>query len=195
MAASSAFAQSGAVTSQPSVNRVGSTWTAQSGERGESDEQGEPGQPRGTMGGSVNGRMGGSASGSVQSVPAMMMVAAPTITTGDANIDAKIKALQDERATKIKAINADYEAQIKALVGIRPITVTRPNGQASANGPMNDDNEDRPTMVSHDERMSDPSQDVPSSDPSSSQDNNPVGESSIPSGIKGFFYRIFNRGN
>ncbi len=42
---------------------------------------------------------------------------APMMTTGDATIDAQIKALNMEMETKIKAIRDDYLSRIKTIVG------------------------------------------------------------------------------
>ena len=50
------------------------------------------------------------------------------MTTGDASIDAQIKALNIEMEAKIKAIRDDYLAKIKAIVGEKKLTAssTRP---------------------------------------------------------------------
>ena len=44
-----------------------------------------------------------------------------TITTGDAAVDAKIKALQQEMEIKIKAIRDDYMAKIKVVIGDKKV--------------------------------------------------------------------------
>lgn len=69
-------------------------------------------------------------------MPAVMMGAAmPTITTGDATVDAKIKALQDERYAKIKALNAEYDAKLKAIIGDKTITIGRGGGVNGGTAP------------------------------------------------------------
>lgn len=53
----------------------------------------------------------------------------PMMTTGDATIDAQIKALNMEMETKIKAIRDDYLAKIRTIVGTKRSVVassTRP---------------------------------------------------------------------
>lgn len=51
------------------------------------------------------------------------MMMPPTITTGDATTDAKIKALQTEMEAKIKAIRDEYQAKIKALIGDKKVNM------------------------------------------------------------------------
>jgi hypothetical protein len=52
---------------------------------------------------------------SAHAMPAEMM----TPTTGDPAIDAQLKVLAKEMSEKMKAINDDYQAKVKALVGTR----------------------------------------------------------------------------
>ena len=58
----------------------------------------------------------------------------PVITTGDATVDAQIKALQQEMETKIKAIREEYRAKIKAAIGDKKV-ITRPQGGSSTTPP------------------------------------------------------------
>lgn len=55
----------------------------------------------------------------------------PAIVTGDASIDAQVKALRQEMEVKIKALQAEYEVKIKAIVGnMRPMIV-KPDGSTT----------------------------------------------------------------
>ena len=49
------------------------------------------------------------------------MMMPPTITTGDAVTDAKIKALQTEMEVKIKAVREEYQAKIKEVIGDKKV--------------------------------------------------------------------------
>lgn len=55
----------------------------------------------------------------------------PVITTGDAAVDAKIKALQEEMEVKIKAIREEYQVKIKAAIGDKKILNQLRNGTSS----------------------------------------------------------------
>ena len=67
-------------------------------------------------------------------VTAQMQMVPPTITTGDATTDAKIKALQVEMEAKIKVIRDEYQAKIKALIGDKKVTVTGGAGMEMREG-------------------------------------------------------------
>ena len=69
-------------------------------------------------------------------------------TTGDATLDAQIKALRTEMETKIKAINDEYQAKIKALVGDKkPLPPVRPPVMNGRNQEDNKNNEDGRKMM------------------------------------------------
>jgi hypothetical protein len=54
----------------------------------------------------------------------------PTITTGDATVDAQIKALQQEMEAKIKAIRDEYQVKIKTAIGDKKV-LNRPQNWSS----------------------------------------------------------------
>ncbi len=57
--------------------------------------------------------------------------ARPAMTTGDASIDAQVKALRQEMEVKIKALQAEYEVKIKAIVGNMKPMIVRPDGSTT----------------------------------------------------------------
>lgn len=65
---------------------------------------------------------------------AQMQMMTPTITTGDAATDAKIKALQTEMEAKIKAIRDEYQTKIKVVIGDRKVTISQGNGMDMRRG-------------------------------------------------------------
>lgn len=72
-----------------------------------------------------------SVTASVQATAARPTMAMPVMTTGDASIDAQVKALRQEMEVKIKALQAEYEVKIKAIVGnMRPMMV-KPDGSTT----------------------------------------------------------------
>jgi hypothetical protein len=55
----------------------------------------------------------------------------PVITTGDATVDARIKALQEEMEVKIKAIREEYQVKIKTAIGDKKILNQLRNGTST----------------------------------------------------------------
>lgn len=55
----------------------------------------------------------------------------PVMTTGDASIDAQVKALRQEMEVKIKALQAEYEVKIKAIVGNMKPMIVKPDGSTT----------------------------------------------------------------
>lgn len=62
-------------------------------------------------------KKGGMATGTERTMPMIPMM--PNITTGDATVDAELKALNKEMEAKIKAIRDEYAVRIKAILGDR----------------------------------------------------------------------------
>ena len=62
---------------------------------------------------------------------AQATAARPVMTTGDASIDAQVKALRQEMEVKIKALQAEYEVKIKAIVGNMKPMIVKPDGSTT----------------------------------------------------------------
>ncbi len=57
--------------------------------------------------------------------------AMPAMITGDASIDAQVKALRQEMEVKMKALQAEYEVKIKAIVGNMKPMIVKPDGSTT----------------------------------------------------------------
>lgn len=58
----------------------------------------------------------------------------PMMTTGNANLDEQIKALNREMEQKIKAIHDEYQAKLKVLIGEARPQMVRPDGSTTTPG-------------------------------------------------------------
>ncbi len=129
---------------------------------------------------------------SARAIPANMMAVMPTITTGDTALDAKIKALQEERIAKLKALNAEYDVKLKALIGNKTITIGRPAGQpGSTTGDAGRGNAMPGTPVV----SAVPAQNGEPTGEYNSRDGDAMGENRPAAGIRGFIGRFFGRNN
>lgn len=63
----------------------------------------------------------------------------PVMTTGDATVDAQIKALRLEMETKIRAIQTEYDAKIKLAIGDRKPVIAHPDGSTTTPKDMKHD--------------------------------------------------------
>lgn len=136
----------------------------------------------------VSGTMPAVAAGSAVMVQGMPGRPMGVMTTGDQAVDAKIRALEEERMTKIKAINVEYDAKVKAAIGnlkVQAYTTSAaavsgeagamPVGAAAdAQGTMQVQ-----TMEGHPMPMQ-------------AQANMAAQVEVAPTGIKGFFWKLFH---
>lgn len=72
-----------------------------------------------------------SVTASAQATAARPAMAMPVMTTGDASIDAQVKALRQEMEIKMKALQAEYEVKIKAIVGNMKPMIVKPDGSTT----------------------------------------------------------------
>lgn len=115
------------------------------------------------------------------------------MTTGDATVDAKIRVIEEERMTKIRAINVEYDAKVKAAMGnLKPkaYTTTSISGQAAI-APT-----EAPTKGPQGNSMrinSSADAQVQAGDAMTMEAKAGAnGEIGFPTGIRGFFFKLFH---
>jgi hypothetical protein len=125
--------------------------------------------------------------------PTMMTHSNVVMTTGDTIVDAKIRTLEQERATKIKAITIEYDTKVKAAIGNLKVTsMTSVSAGVSGSGVDTVSTDDvqpvTATINTVDSAMH------ATHENGSMHANGNVQVMVAPTGISGFFYRLFHPG-
>lgn len=114
------------------------------------------------------------------------------MTTGDTVVDGKIRVLEEERAKKLQAINVEYDAKVKAVIGnlkVTSYTTTSVSGVAIPSGAQTTGSQGGAVHVQN-------SATVNGEGLESTRGEAAVTISAhaelAPTGIKGFFWRLFH---
>lgn len=114
------------------------------------------------------------------------------MTTGDTVIDGKIRVLEEERAKKLQAINIEFDAKVKAVIGnlkVMSYTTTGMSGVAAPSGTQTTGVQSGTVHIQNSANINGGGSE--SSRGEASVTINAQAEI-VPTGIKGFFWKLFH---